>query len=655
MADDDKNIGSGGSGDGADDPWAGLDTDAATNGGDFEFLGFESSLNERTVGDGAESFAAEAAPTAAESKTDADADAAGVPAFDALSLGAQDGVFADENAWNAGDPFAVAASDSSDSPEPPLAVLPPAEQGGLPTQAVLAAEGQESREEDRGLLEGGHGDGVGEDLDAMAHLENAADSDVDPGIVAFTPPDSDLSSSFAEPVESAELGESLVFGEAGSSEGESLVGQSHESGSTIQIGTGQSGILSFEDWGDAADATSNDALAVPSEDDNPFVDPAFDGAADAVADGGFGDAGGLAAAAGGLAATAGGLAATAPKVRRVIKRRSGGGGIAAVVSVLLGGALAIPIAIAILFWGLKKDPFKIAPKIPASLAFLLPPEFQVAGQGGWASPRMAEGQEVAVAARSLDDLVADGGGPEDPQGGESQKAGATDEPAVIDAGSRDAGTVASTPEPVEPRRPPSLDTSSLDAAVSSADAVTGRLLDASEQDSEYKRLLKDWYTSLSKVGAEIVALEQEASGSGAEFVAVSPAVKRTIGRILADDRASEQFAKLSRMWLKSRGRTSDGVVLPAVLGGTRKVGAWWVSRVRVSDDPAVPEVAVLSRSRPEASEGDAVVVLGLVFEPGVVWAAVCDRFEPVRDAAENAPPEEPKASAPAAEELFPLE
>lgn len=656
MAGDDKNIGSGGAGDGADDPWAGLDSDAAMTGGDsFEFPGFESVLDE-TADDGpvldewAKGFAPEVAPTAAESPTEADA--AGVPAFDALSLGAEDGVFTDESAWNAGDPLAAAASDPSNAAESPLAVFPPAD-AGLPAEAKLSTEDQGTRKDDHEGPEGGQWHGVGEDADAVAHLADAADPEVDSGIVAFAQPDSDPPSSMAEPWESAEPGESLVVGEAGSGEGESLVGQPQGGGSTIQIGTGRSGILSFGDWGDAADATSTDALAIPSEDDDPFGGPAFDTATDAVeGDGGFGDAGGLAAAAG---------AAAAPTVRRVIRRRSGGGGLAAVVSVLLGGALAIPIAIGILLWGLKKDPFQIAPKMPASLAFLLPPEFQVAGQGGRTSSQVAVRPEVVEASRSLDDLVADAGGSEhagasqpgdEPrQANEPRQAGATDQPAAIDVGSK---VVASTPKPAEPPRPPSLDTSAVDAAVSSADMVTSRLLDASEQDPEYKRLLKDWYTAVSRVGAEIVAIEQEASGSGAEFAPVSPALRRTIGRILADERASEQFAKLSRMWLKSRGRTSDGVVLPAVLGGTRKVGVWWVSRARVSDDPAVPEVAVLSRSRPEASEGDAVVVLGLVFEPGVVWAAVCDRFEPVT-AAENAPPEEPKSPAPATEELFPLE
>ena len=101
MADDDKNFGSGGSGDGADDPWAGLDSDAAMTGGDsFEFPGFESLLDETgddgpAVDDAAKGFAPEVTPTPAESPTDADA--ASVPAFDALSLGAQDGVFTDDD------------------------------------------------------------------------------------------------------------------------------------------------------------------------------------------------------------------------------------------------------------------------------------------------------------------------------------------------------------------------------------------------------------------------------------------------------------------------------------------------------------------------------------------------------------------------------
>jgi hypothetical protein len=664
MADDDKNIGAGGnigSGDGADDPWAGLDSDAATNGNDsFEFPGFESLLDE-PVADGepvadapvesVETVAPHFAPPVAESSA---ADAADVPAFDALSLGAEDGVFTDETAWNAGDPFAVAASEPSDEPEPPLAVFPPAGDG-------LTAEDPGIRDEDPGLLaggefpEGGEWPGVGDDADALAHLEDASDAEADPGIVAFAPPDAELPMAGGE----FEAGESLVVGEAASAEEESLVGQSQIDSSAIQIGTGQSGILPFEDWGDGADATATDASSAPSGDDNPFGDSAFDADAEPVqVDSGFGDAAGL--------ATGVGAAAVAAPARRVIKRRSGGGGIAAMVSVLLGGVLAIPITIAILFWGFKKDPFQIAPKIPASLAFLLPPQFQVAGQGGRTLPGVAAVQGTDVASRSVEDLVAEAATTEEPapaavsDGVPSEEIAVKDEPAAVDAGSE---TVASSREAVEPRRPPPLDayaldrldTSALDGAVMAADRVTARLLDASVEDPDYKKLLKDWYTALSKVGEETVSLEQQASDSTADFVA--PAIKRTIGRILADERASEQFAKLSRMWLKSRGRTSDGVVLPATLVSSRKVGSWWVSRVRVSDDAAVPEVAVLSRSQPGGSEGDDVVVLGLVFEPGVVWAAACDRFEPVSgDTVEDASSEEPKASAPATgEELFPLE
>lgn len=642
---DDKNIGPGGS---SEDPWSGLDADPTSEAGEsFDFFSdFDTLAEEPAATAAAEPVTPLVSPPPAAGASDEgpqdepalaashDDEAIGLPSFDALSLGAQDGVYSDDAVWDAGDPEPVAEVESMESvespeaSEPPLTVFSPAEAPAAPEEHP-ALPGFDTF--DVAVA----GDVADADADAMAHLEDSADADGDPGIVSFAPSETPPSPG----PESLEFGmdESLVVGESGSGDGESLVGRSLVDGSTVQIGTGRSGILPFEDWAESPDATATgEAAASPAEVDHAEADHDDDFGVAAFDDGSGVENGDENEDAIAHAAAAAPVAVARP--RRVIRRRSGGGVVGVLLALILGGVLAFPIAFGILFWVFKKDPFQMAPKVPASLAFLLPPEFRIAGQGDRTPPKLPGRQDAVVASRSVEDLVADGGAPQD--------ASAESRAVETGTGSGDTAESVAVSSKPEARKPPTLDTSALDAAVAAAERATDRLLAVSSEDPTYKRLLKEWYTTLSSVGEQTVAVEQKAAESGAEFVAVTPAARRTIGRILADERANEQFAKLSRMWLKSRGRTSDGVVLPAVLGGSRKVGAWWVSRVRVSDDPAVPELTVLSRSQPGGSEGDAVVVLGLVFEPGVVWAAECGRFEP-----------ETAASPPAAggDDLFPLE
>lgn len=601
MADDDKTAGNSAS---SEDPWAGIDADPQPADTEAEF-----------------------------------------PSFDALSLGASDGVFSDETEWNA--------------EEQPLAVFPPAEQDGAGEPAVEGPPALAlSDDTDVGGLDAAlddaldfhqpdevHADApdlpaVDADADALAHLEDADDDHVAGLFDADHAADDEV--------------------------GRSVVGQS-----TIEIGTGRSGIVPFDDasledeqTGEAGDEVVEDPFSVGGE------MPGFEDVAEAAVS--------TAAGAVAVGAASVGEATVKPQKPRKVQKRSSGGGLLAVLGVLLGGVLSIPIVFGILFWVFKKDPFKIAPNLPPALAFLVPAE--LTGRGG-PLDRVAS---RAVASRSLDDLgavaagndeeppkEADGGGAPPADGVAAVEPDLADEPAAGEAAKPDPfgsppleqpskpqendpfAAVAADEPPPAVKEPAPLDLSALESAAMAAVDATKTLQATDEQDGSYKATLREWYTTLAKVGEESAALEQAAMTSGRKLDSTPASIEKVVGRMLADDKVMEQLAMVSKMWLKSKSRTSDGVVLPAVLGTSREVGPWWFSKVRVSDDPEVPEVSIVSRMRPNASEGDPIVVIGLVFEPGVVWAAECGRFAP--DAGEPEPEPEPAAPKAPTDDLFPVE
>jgi hypothetical protein len=231
-------------------------------------------------------------------------------------------------------------------------------------------------------------------------------------------------------------------------------------GSEIQIGTGQSGIISMSDAADIADAEdfggSDDvdggddafddkniahelglldvegesiaAEALASEDDldsaadfgEPLNEANFDdvsfnaGMMDGVSP--FADSGqvGLVADAAesgqddpasipindtvSLAGAA--VAATGVASGRPAAGKKKGSGLGQMVGVVLGGLMALPITYAILIWGFQKDPFKLGKQVPSQLAFLLPQTLQP----GYKPPRKAGAGPNLDAAPSLDDL-----------------------------------------------------------------------------------------------------------------------------------------------------------------------------------------------------------------------------------------------------------
>jgi ribosomal protein L18E len=62
--------------------------------------------------------------------------------------------------------------------------------------------------------------------------------------------------------------------------------------------------------------------------------------------------------------------------------------------------------------------------------------------------------------------------------------------------------------------------------------------------------------------------------------------------------------------------------MPATFSGSRRVGPYWCSRVSIAEaGGASRELSVISRIEPTALPGDAIIVMGLVMDGGVLWAS----------------------------------
>jgi hypothetical protein len=175
--------------------------------------------------------------------------------------------------------------------------------------------------------------------------------------------------------------------------------------------------------------------------------------------------------------------------------------------------------------------------------------------------------------------------------------------------------VVSEPEP--------LDQGVLEAAI--ADAASA--LDAVEAvadpaDPVRKTLLVDWYKQLARAAQELSMLEHVAADSGRPLPETPASVADLGGRILATPEITADLARLARNWLTYSRRDGDGVVMPATFSGVRRVGPYWCSRVSIAEaGGATRELSVISRVEPAAAPGDAVVIMGLVMDGGVLWAS----------------------------------
>lgn len=142
------------------------------------------------------------------------------------------------------------------------------------------------------------------------------------------------------------------------------------------------------------------------------------------------------------------------------------------------------------------------------------------------------------------------------------------------------------------------------------------------RDRERTVLLVDWYRQLAAVAEAHAGLERAAADFGRPLAGSPEALRAVQREIVADPGRLEQLARLSRNWFSYPGRQTSGVMLPAVMAGTRQVGPYWCSTVTMAEaDGRTRDIAVVSRTEPAAVPGDAVLVTGLIIDGDVVWAS----------------------------------
>lgn len=416
--------------------------------------------------------------------------------------------------------------------------------------------------------------------------------------------------------------------------------------SAIEIGTGGSGVAIH-----GQPEQEEIGAALPGEESS--IDPAASGwpavdAADAVGGGTDGDD---AIGADFPAVTAAVAATTAAVAGRGLKRpaRPGkpakkGSGIGQMIGVVLGGATAIPITMAILIYGLGKDPFGITKSVPAEVAFLLPEKFRP----GFKKPTAKKPGVDAAGPSALDDLptvpvAVDQAGEPTVDPAPPEPANVSGEiapdvpsapaprpdaavPALDDTGLDSLDTTLTPPippSPPAPAEPPPLDTAALDDAVGEAAALCEAINAVDDRAGKaYNKLRIRWYRALARVAQELVGLEHAAASSGRPLAGPPENVAALQGTIGGHQTLVAELAALAPEWLTYANRGSDGVVLPATFESARRVGPYWAARVSL----AVPggdarTITVISRSEPAALSGDAVIVTGLALDGVVIWAA----------------------------------
>lgn len=400
--------------------------------------------------------------------------------------------------------------------------------------------------------------------------------------------------------------------------------------SSVDIGTGMSGILpggSDESADAAEDGTAADPFAVgPGGDEGEPEEGVFAGLG--------GD--GAVADPVGPPVVPGGKGKKRPTAGRRKKKPSV---IGQLIGVVLGGALAFPIAEAIALWGFGKDAFNVAPMVPDSLAFLVPAKFR--------SSKRPDAIDVAAGAPSLDQIL---GRPGD-AGNESPRPPAAADGLPADTGQDSVATPVSpdpsdlvvtdapapvgddpllnlldqeTPQPpAAPPEPEPLDLTELDAAVAAARSALQAVVAVDDPaDPVRRKLLVKWYRSLAKCAQELVALESEATETGRPF---GPAAERAAairGDLADHPQLLEAVGSLSRDWITYAKRPSDGLVTTAEFVSARRSGPYWRSQVMLSATDTRPalEMVVLTRQEPAVAPGDRVVVTGLAVDDDVVWA-----------------------------------
>jgi len=330
------------------------------------------------------------------------------------------------------------------------------------------------------------------------------------------------------------------------------------------------------------------------------------------------------------------------------RSKRGGGGLGQMVGVVIGGLLAIPVTLAILLFGFQRDPLHLTPKVPDGLRFLLPSRFRSAGIDRRTDPTTTVPGRLTLDQIPAPNAAAAGANEPDPEPGvppaptivdegelaggaivppsaapAAQVGGADSElPAsppphpiddvelVVDPVSVDAGIAA-----VEPgRKAGAIDLAPVAAAISAATSATDRL---GPDSAVQEQALVGWYRSLSLVALELAKVERTAIESGRPSSEVVEGFAELRHR-LSVDRHSE-LELLGSMWLASEKRPSDGAILVATLEAARPVGPWWGGRLTVGGETS-RRLSFLSRSAPRAEPGEQVIVVGVLGDPGTIWA-----------------------------------
>jgi len=355
-------------------------------------------------------------------------------------------------------------------------------------------------------------------------------------------------------------------------------------------------------------------------------------------------------------------------------------GIGAVGSAMLGGLCALPLTYAIVIWGFQRDPLQLAPLVPQAAAFLLPsalrpftgpaagaPAPAAAPQsrpavpeltGGLESPAVVQAglpgqtsaleteQEVAVdetPARAsepagVEHEVGLAAGEESPlhagSGHDLPVAlPASGEGAEEEMGENSSATLAPAAAASDPVAR-GLPAESLDSAVGMALAAVERaeekasvalhtLVEAPAQaPAERNRLRVRWYRALAEMAGSLAAYERtlvEAGQPSGQMPAVLSLLQNTTG----DGSVQQDLEELGCMWLTSVRRTSDGVVLAGTLEEVRPSGPYWRSRVRSTSPMGTLAWSFISRDRPTADPGERVLVVGVILDDDMIWAASC--------------------------------
>ena len=333
-----------------------------------------------------------------------------------------------------------------------------------------------------------------------------------------------------------------------------------------------------------------------------------------------------------------------------------GGGLGQMVGVVIGGLLAIPVTLAILLFGFQRDPLHLTPNVPDGLRFLLPSRFRSAGierrtdqmTGGPGrltldqipSPSATETPPAEPAPEPSTNPT-----PATQVSLEEEPAGAAHVPAPVpvDAAEIAAGGLPTSPQPqpqpideveivVDPvlvdagssppeggRESAGIDLAAVTAAIDAATNATDTLGEETfgGDPTAREQALVGWYRSLSLVALELAKVERVAIESGrasSEFVDRFSGLRER----LATDR-HDDLELLGSMWLSSERRPSDGAVVVATLEAVRPVGPWWGGRLAVGGD-APQGLSFLARSAPTAEPGETVIVVGVLGDPGTIWA-----------------------------------